>query len=366
MSKLQRNLAPQRKLPPQPKSKAELAQKLESIAVQKASYRRLQRLLRLVRLNILAIAITVGVCSYFLFHYVTFLAPIKYPIKHAVDALVPWLIFTMLFLAFSKIELRKMRPRRWHFILVALQFSLPLVLVLLLRFFPDTFGSMSVELEGFMACVITPTAAAASVITGKLGGDESSLTTYTLLSSMGAAIAIPLIFPLISTSVHAGFWSEFLLIMQRVFPMIVLPLILAQLMRWLIKPMHRFVVSKLSGASFYIWAFTLITVSATVCSNIMNSHQDRMTLINLAVVGLIATALQFGLGKFIGHLEGQRISAGQGLGQKNMVFGIWVTYTYLSPAASIAPGCYMLWQNVVNSWQLYYRETRHLTYTDKM
>lgn len=49
-----------------------------------------------------------------------------------------------------------------------------------------------------------------------------------------------------------------------------------------------------------------------------------------------------------------------------MVFGIWVTSTYLSPAASIAPGCYMLWQNVVNSWQIYYRETRHLTYTDKM
>ena len=49
-----------------------------------------------------------------------------------------------------------------------------------------------------------------------------------------------------------------------------------------------------------------------------------------------------------------------------LVFGIWVTSTYLSPAASIAPGCYMLWQNVVNSWQIYYRETRHLTYTDKM
>lgn len=103
-------------LPPQPKSKAELGHKLEEQAAQRASYRRLQRLLRLVRLNILAIAITVGVCSYFLFHYVTFLAPIKYPIKHFVDALVPWLIFTMLFLAFSKIELRKMRPRHWHFI----------------------------------------------------------------------------------------------------------------------------------------------------------------------------------------------------------------------------------------------------------
>ena len=354
------------KVPPQPQNKAELTAKLEQVMVEKASYRRLQRLMRLIRLNILAIAISVGIGTYFLFHYVTFLAPIKYPIKHFVDDLVPWLIFTMLFIAFCKVEVSKMRPRRWHFILVAIQFAIPLALVLLIRYCPEATSSINLELEGILACFVTPTAAAASVITGKLGGDENSLTTYTILSNLGAAICIPLLFPLISVQAHEGFWVEFTLIMGKVFPMIVLPLILAQLIRFLVKPLHRFIVTYLKGVSFYLWAFTLTTVSATACSNMMNSHQSAITLINLALVGLVATAVQFGLGKFIGHLEGQRISAGQGLGQKNMVFGIWVTYSYLSPAASIAPGCYMLWQNVVNSWQIYYRETRHLTYTDKM
>ena len=339
------------KVPPQPQNKAELKEKLEQVMVEKASTRRLQRLLRLIRLNILAIAISVGVGTYFLFHYVTFLEPIKYPIKHFVDGLVPWLIFTMLFIAFCKVEVRKMRPRRWHFVLVGIQFAVPLVLVLLLRYYPEAVGSIDLELEGVIACFVTPTAAAASVITGKLGGDENSLTTYTILSNLGAAICIPLLFPLISTQAHEGFWDEFTLIMGKVFPMIVLPLILAQFIRLLVKPVHRFIVTYLKGVSFYLWAFTLTTVSATACSNMVNSDQGAITLINLALVGLVATALQFGLGKFIGHLEGQRISAGQGLGQKNMVFGIWVTSTYLSPAASIAPGCYMLWQNVVNSWR---------------
>ena len=49
------------KVPPQPQSKAELKEKLEQVMVEKASTRRLQRLLRLIRLNILAIAISVGV-----------------------------------------------------------------------------------------------------------------------------------------------------------------------------------------------------------------------------------------------------------------------------------------------------------------
>ena len=142
------------KVPPQPQSKAELKEKLEQVMVEKASTRRLQRLLRLIRLNILAIAISVGVGTYFLFHYVTFLEPIKYPIKHFVDGLVPWLIFTMLFIAFCKVEVRKMRPRRWHFVLVGIQFAVPLVLVLLLRYYPEAVGSIDLELEGVIACFV--------------------------------------------------------------------------------------------------------------------------------------------------------------------------------------------------------------------
>ena len=36
--------------------------------------------------------------------------------------------------------------------------------------------------EGAMVCLICPTATAAAVITGKLGGSASSLTTYTSVS----------------------------------------------------------------------------------------------------------------------------------------------------------------------------------------
>ena len=322
-----------------------------------------ERMLRFVRLNILAIAISTGVSTYFLFHYVPFLYPIKYPIKHFIDAIVPGLIFTMLFMAYSKVELKRMKPRRWHVILVVLQLLLPFGLAYFLIKNPES--GLDVEVEGLIACIITPTAAAASVITGKLGGDESSITTYTILSNLAAAIGIPAIFPLISDAT-IGFWHEFMEIMARVFPMIVLPLFLAQFLKICVKPVNRFIVTRLAGLSYYIWAFTLTTVSATACSNMMNSNESGSTLIVLAILGLVATAAQFAIGKLIGHSEGQRISAGQGFGQKNMVFGIWAAYSFLSPAASIAPGCYILWQNIVNSWQLWYRETRNLTYTDKM
>lgn len=347
-------------------SEAQKAQAQESQSIgelaENNSY--VQRLLRLMRLNVLAISIGSGMAVYFIFHYVGFLAPIKYPIKNFFTSIMPGLIFALLFFSFCKVEVSKMRPRRWHWILIVLQLSIPALVVYYLVQNPDT--TIRVELEGLIACVIAPTAAAAAVITGKLGGDESSLTTYTLLCNLGAAVGIPLLFPFISANAQDGFVSQFLTIMSHIFPMIVLPLIIAQCIRMFIKPVHRFIITKLKDVSFYLWAFTLSTVSATAFSNIMNSPENAQTLTYLALVGLIATVFQFGVGKIVGHLEGQRISAGQAMGQKNMVFGIWIALAYLSPASSIAPGCYILWQNVINSWQLYYREAKHITYHDKM
>jgi BASS family bile acid:Na+ symporter len=63
--------------------------------------------------------------------------------------------------------------------------------------------------------------------------------------------------------------------------------------------------------------------------------------------------MQVIFGKIVGGIFGARINGGQAVGQKNTVFAIWMTYTYLNPVASVAPGCYVIWQNLVNSWQLW-------------
>lgn len=325
----------------------------------------MEKLMHFMRLNVLGMSILSGIVVYFIFHYVSFLAPIKYPLKHTVDTLIPYSICMMLFIAFCKVSILRMRIRRWHIIAMGIQFGLSFLIALVVRekFLPV----VEIELVGAIACILSPTASAVPVITGKLGGDESSITSYLILSNLGAAIAIPLIFPLISeAAAQTSFWSEFLTISSKVFPMIAGPFMAAQLVRWFLKPVHHFVITKFKDVAFYLWAVTLSCISATAVSNIVNSPESVGTLVNLAIVGLITTLCLFLTGKAFGHLEGQRISAGQGLGQKNMVIGIWAANSYLSPAAAIAPGCYILWQNMFNSWQLWYRDYKQLTYTDKI
>ena len=76
----------------------------------------------------------------------------------------------------------------------------------------------------------------------------------------------------------------------------------------------------------------------------------------LLITPLFVCLVQFAIGKAVGRHWGDSISAGQALGQKNTVVGIWLTLTFLNPLAAVAPGAYVLWQHLVNSWQLWYKQ----------
>ena len=74
-----------------------------------------------------------------------------------------------------------------------------------------------------MVCVICPTATAAAVITGELGGSASTLTTYTLLSNLLAAVGGSFGFPLVEPHADMTFFAAFLKILSKVFPLLLFP-----------------------------------------------------------------------------------------------------------------------------------------------
>ena len=98
---------------------------------------------------------------------------------------------------------------------------------------------------------------------------------------------------------------------------------------------------------------SLIIAIGFTLRSVVNSHFDPHVMWMLALSALVACAWQFGIGKFVGRRCNDYISCGQGFGQKNTILAIWVSYTYLTPVISVAPSCYIVWQNIVNSWQLW-------------
>jgi bile acid:Na+ symporter, BASS family len=287
-----------------------------------------------------------------------FIGAAGYPLIVHLDFLTPYLIFLMLLFTFCKVSIRDMHVEPLHWWLMGIQvFGAILVFAIVYPF-------NKWIAEGAMVCVIAPTATAAAVITGKLGGSVPSLTSYTLLSSLITAIFVPLFFSLIfmfppHIEVHAtlGFWSAFTLILVHVFPLLIGPFVVAWFIRSYMSHLHHIILG-VKDAAFYLWGVSLAIVTAITVKSLIESDIDVRTEILVAMAGLITCCLQFYFGKAVGSVYDNRISGGQGLGQKNTILAIWIALTYLNPTAALAPGSYVLWQNIINSWQLWQKRRK--------
>lgn len=299
----------------------------------------------------LPIAMLAGALGYFVFANFTFLEPTKPFVNTFIAYITPFLIFAQLLLTFCKVDWRELMPSPWHGWLLLFQVVSASALAALLIFIPMD-GSYREVFEAAMVCLICPTATAAAVITGKLGGSASSLTTYTLLSNILAAIAVPLIFPLVEPHADITFFTAFLKILGKVFPLLLFPFFLALFFRYVLPKVHHFLLG-FHDLAFYLWGMALAIVTGQTVKSLMTSDVPGSVQILIALAGFITCALQFYLGKRIGTIYKDRISVGQALGQKNTVLAIWMAYTYLDPVSSVGPGSYVLWQNIINSYQLW-------------
>ena len=243
-----------------------------------------------------------------------------------------------------------MRPHRWMGWLLLFQALLFVGLALLLVFFPDL--PLRYGIESAMLCIICPTATACAVVTGKLGGNMAGVVTYTVLINLLVAVLVPLMVPLIHPMEGLSFGEAFTKILAKVFPLLILPALLAWLVRYLLPGLHAWLL-KYTDLSFYIWSVSLTLAILMSTRAIVQNGAGPGVLWEIGIASLLTCILQFWLGRFIGRRYGCPISAGQALGQKNTVFGIWMGYTFMTPVISVAGGFYSIWHNVYNTWQMY-------------
>ena len=141
--------------------------------------------------------------------------------------ILPWLIFFMLFFTFCKVNPLDLRLHRWHWVVLAAQMTLSFGVYALVRHFTHD----HILAQGLLMCFIMPTATAAPIIAGKLGGSIQNLTTFTLLSNFATALIGPATFPLINPATDMTFWPAFLLILKRIAPLLLGPFFLAWAVR---------------------------------------------------------------------------------------------------------------------------------------
>ena len=254
----------------------------------------------------------------------------------------PSLIFLMLFFTFCRVDVRKMRPSIMHAWLLAAQMIGCIAVYYALSPLDE------IVAQGAMICVLAPIAMAAVVIGGMLGANIETMATYSLICNLATALLAPVIISFTGSG-ECSLWQ----ILSKVAPLLIAPFIVGQLCRFGIKPIGKW-VSNHSRISFYLWLVSLAVITGrTTVFIIDHGTAESGTEITLAAVAFVICIAQFALGRFIGARYGDRIAGGQSLGQKNTVLAVWMAQSFLNPLSSVAPTAYIVWQNMVNSYQIY-------------
>ena len=299
----------------------------------------------------LPVAMGIGAVAYLVFAFTPSLDSAADFFSPIFETILPMFMFLVLFVTFCKVDFHKMRPVTWHLWTGIFQVLFIAVLMGLIIGFSMT-GDSLVLMEAILMCVISPCATAAAVVTQKLGGSLEQMTTYTFLSNFITALLVPVCFPMIEKSADMTFWAAFMKILHEVFVVLIVPMLLAYIVKHYMHRLHQKIIS-VRDLSYHLWACSLMIVTGTTVKNIVHADTTIALLMAIALLGLVMCIVQFAVGRFIGHYFNHTQESGQALGQKNTAFAIWMAYTYLNPLSSVGPGCYILWQNIVNSIEIW-------------
>ena len=262
--------------------------------------------------------------------------------------LTPWLIFTILLLTFTAVDLRRLRPTRFDFTLMAYQFVAATACYLGVRLF----GGDKIIAEGLMLGALTPVAASSTVVSCMLGARRETVTGYTIFGNLMVAAVAPVFFTLIGEHPEHSLGTSFLLMLGKISSTLALPFFIALLMQILL-PKVNSVIARRTSWSYYVWALALlITLGQTIDFIYIHGSGHWYIIIWLGALSLLFCAFQFWLGRKIGRRFGDVVSGAQMTGQKNSAMGIWMAGNFLNPLASVFMAFYSVYQNFYNAYQL--------------
>ena len=272
----------------------------------------------------------------------------------SLNVVVPYIIFTILLLTFSAVDIKKLRFKPLFVWIILFQVVASVGTYVLLK----ALKINEIIAEGIFVGILCPVAASVAVVSTMLGADRNTVTSFSIIGNLVISIIAPVYFSFIGINQDMPFWDSFLQILRRIGAVIGLPFFIALALQLCLPKANRF-ISRFKGLAFYLWAVALfLTLGQTIDFIFLNGKGNWSNILWLGVSALVFCVIQFGLGKWIGHKYGDTIAGGQLLGQKNSAMGIWMANHYLLPLASVYLAFYSVFQNLFNSWQIWYFEKR--------
>ena len=262
--------------------------------------------------------------------------------------LVPFIIFCILLLTFTAVDLRRLRMTMLDLWLILFQIVVSTSCYLAITLL----GGSHIVAEGVLIGVLCPVASSVAVVACILGANRETVTTYTIVGNLMVAVVAPVAFTLIGDHPEMGLWNSFLLMTSKIASTLALPFFLAALLQFILPSVNNF-IARYKGMGFYLWAVALLfTLGQTIDYIFLNGEGNWASIAWLGGLSLLFCIIQFGFGRWLGRRYGDVIGGGQLLGQKNSAMGIWMANTFLTPLSSVFLAFYSVYQNLFNAWQM--------------
>lgn len=262
--------------------------------------------------------------------------------------LVPFIIFCILLLTFTAVDLRRLRMTMLDLWLILFQIVVSTSCYLAITLL----GGSHIVAEGVLIGALCPVASSVAVVACILGANRETVTTYTIVGNLMVAVVAPVAFTLIGDHPEMGLWNSFLLMTSKIASTLALPFFLAALLQFMLPSVNNF-IARYKGLGFYLWAVALLfTLGQTIDYIFLNGEGNWASIAWLGGLSLLFCIIQFGFGRWLGRRYGDVIGGGQLLGQKNSAMGIWMANTFLTPLSSVFLAFYSVYQNLFNAWQM--------------
>ncbi|MCM1290546.1 MAG: transporter [Prevotella sp.] len=269
-----------------------------------------------------------------------------------ISGIVPYLIFAILILSFASTNLRKLKFKKLDLWLMLFQALASLALYISFQFL---FHNEALA-QGMMLAALCPVASSVTVVATMLGAKRENTIAYTIVGNLLICVLAPAIFVFIGNNPYSNLTDSFYAIFGKIATIIGLPFFIMLIIQIWAKPVNK-IISNFSGLSFYLWAAALLlTLGQTIDFIFLHGKGHLHLIVGLGLGAAILCPLQFFIGRLIGKRFGDTIAGQQLLGQKNSAMGIWMANTYLNPLASTFLAFYSIWQNILNSRQIYLAE----------
>lgn len=267
--------------------------------------------------------------------------------------LVPYLIFAVLLINFTAVDLKHLGFCRLDLRIMVFQAVVSAAAYAVVSAVtPDR-----VLAQGAMMAVLCPVASSVVVVASALGADRRITTGYTIYGNMLVAVLAPVYFT-VTGRPDVSFVDSVCGIFAKIFMAIALPYFIGMALQLFLPKVSR-VMSRAKEWTLILWAISLMLVLGQTIGYVIRDHAGHeTTIVWLGVISLVACVVQFGVGRIFGIRAGHPVAGTQLLGQKNTAIGIWMAVQFLSPLSSVTLAFYAVFQNIFNSWQLWRNSRR--------